>query len=394
MACLGGDGGKVGDDGAARQQRPAGATEAPSQAPIVCHKLWSRPARRPGVPGGRSGPERGRLAKTAIYHHPACARHDTGWRHPEHQGRLRAVTGALERATPVLATGAEHVLGVPLDPARLELVHTAEHIATVQRAAAAARAERRLVSLDADTVLSGASWEAATAAAGCVVGAVEAVSQGTYANAFCAVRPPGHHATGSRAMGFCLVNSVAVGARHAVEEGLASRVLIVDWDVHHGNGTQDIFYRDPDVFYLSMHQSPFYPGSGARTERGEGPGDGTTLNVPLPPGMARQRYVEELLAAIEHAASFEPELVLISAGFDAAAEDPIGGFTLREEDFQALTAGLERLTRSSAAGRIVSALEGGYNPEELGRNVVAHIEELMRVRASDAHRSNGEEAGS
>lgn len=334
--------------------------------------------------------------KTAIYHHPACARHDTGWRHPEHQGRLRAVTSALEKALPALSPDAEPVLGSPIDPARIELAHTRKHVERVRSAAATALAEGRIVSLDADTVLSGASWEAATAAAGCLVDAVEAVVGERYANAFCVVRPPGHHATASRAMGFCLLNSVAIAARHALESRLASRVLIVDWDVHHGNGTQDIFYRDPDVFYLSMHQSPFYPGTGAREERGEGPGEGTTLNLPLPPGLPPERYVDELLAAMESAASFDPDLVLISAGFDAGAEDVLGGFTLREEHFCRLTSELARLTRSSAAGRIVSALEGGYNPEELGRNVVAHIEALAEARVGGAHRSGPpetEEAG-
>jgi acetoin utilization deacetylase AcuC-like enzyme len=335
--------------------------------------------------------EREESTKTAIYSHPACARHDTGWRHPEHQGRLRAATSALEKALPSLSTDAEPVLGVPVDAAHLELAHTPEHVRHVRSAVDTALAEERLVSLDPDTVVSGASWDAATAAAGCLVGAVEAVTRGRYANAFCMVRPPGHHATASRAMGFCLFNSVAIAARHAVESRMASRVLIVDWDVHHGNGTQDIFYRDPDVFYLSMHQSPFYPGTGARNETGEGPGEGTTLNLPMAPGLAPERYVDQMLAAIEQAAAFDPELILISAGFDAAAEDVLGGFTLREEHFCQLTSGLDELTRSSAGGRIVSALEGGYNPEELGRNVVAHIETLTEVRAGRVRRRERQE---
>lgn len=327
------------------------------------------------------------MAKTAIFHHPACSRHDTGWRHPEHQGRLRAVTQALERATPDLMEGVEHRLGSLLDPQSLELAHTSQHVERVRRAVDAAIHEGRLVSLDPDTVVSAGSWEAATAAAGCIVGAVEAVMSGGHANAFCAVRPPGHHATASRAMGFCLFNSVALAARWALDSRLASRVLIVDWDVHHGNGTQEIFYEDADVFYLSLHQSPLYPGTGAREERGAGPGDGTTLNVPLPPGLPAERYVDELLIALEEAASFEPDLVIVSAGFDAAAEDPIGGFTLRDEHFRQLTVELERLTCHSAKGRIVSALEGGYDPGELGRNVVTHIKALMAVRADAAPRT-------
>ena len=334
------------------------------------------------------------MANTAVFSHPACSRHDTGWRHPEHQGRLRAVTGALERAMPAWAPDVETLSGSLVDPAVLELAHTGVHVRNVRRAAEAARVRNRPISLEADTVVCGASWEAATAAVGCVIDAVEAVARRRSRNAFCIVRPPGHHATASRAMGFCLFNSIAIGARYARQLGLANRVLIVDWDVHHGNGTQEIFYSDPDVFYVSVHQSPFYPGTGTREERGAGPAEGTTLNVPLPPGLPPPRYMDEWLAALDEAAAFRPDLVLISAGFDAGVDDPIGGFTLREEHFRALTLELDRLTRSSAQGRIVSALEGGYQPEELGRNVVAHIGALLDSRVTCSPASDKEVSAS
>ncbi|MFQ5530023.1 MAG: histone deacetylase, partial [Gemmatimonadota bacterium] len=180
--------------------------------------------------------------------------------------------------------------------------------------------------------------------------------------------------------GWGLLNNVAIAAAVARDEGLADRILIVDWDVHHGNGTQEIFYSDPNVYYLSMHQSPHYPGTGAASERGVGQGQGTTRNLPLPPGLHPDAYVEPLLAAIAEAAKqFRPDLLIISAGFDAAEDDPMGGFTLATEHFSRLTTEAVRETAATTGGRTVSALEGGYNPPELGRNVVAHLRALASV---------------
>ncbi len=324
------------------------------------------------------------MAEVALYQHPACGRHDTGWRHPEHQGRLRALLEAVGRALPDLHGSVEAVEGRLADVERLERVHDRAHLERVRRASERAVEERGVVQLDPDTVVSPASWEAALAAAGCALDAVEAVCAGTYRAAFCATRPPGHHATPDRAMGFCLVNGIATAARHAVDEGLAERVLVVDWDVHHGNGTQEVFYADPAVFYLSLHQSPHYPGTGARRERGRGAGEGTTLNLPMPPGLAPERYVEALLEGIDRATeAFAPELVLVSAGFDAARGDPLGGFTLEAEHFRTLTLELVRRTRGSAGGRVVSVLEGGYNLEELGANAVAHLTALRDAVRSE-----------
>ncbi len=317
------------------------------------------------------------MDRLQFYHHPACSLHDTGWEHAEHQGRLRAVAQAIGAALPDLHAEIRPVDASALDPALARLVHTKRHIELVREVAEEADASGELRRLDVDTVVSGRSWDAALAAAGCAVDATRAVLTGKTSTAFAAVRPPGHHAESDRAMGFCLLNNVAIATAVARSEDLAGRIFIVDWDVHHGNGTQEIFYTDPDVFYLSMHQSPHYPGTGAASECGAGAGLGTTRNLPMPPGLAPASYVESLVVAVEQvAAEFKPDLLIISAGFDAALNDPLGGFTLQSEHFRLLTTELVRRTAVSTGGRTVSVLEGGYNPLDLGRNVVAHLSAL------------------
>ncbi|MFQ5689053.1 MAG: histone deacetylase family protein [Gemmatimonadota bacterium] len=338
----------------------------------------------PGTTVEMSGDEEEQaLGRLGLYYHPQCSRHDPGWGHPEHQGRLRALMGAIGEALPDLLEQVEAVPGTPVQREALRSIHTSAHIDRVERAVREARSTGRAVRLDPDTAVSAASWDAALAASGCAVDAVEAVVNGRFRAAFCAVRPPGHHARSDRAMGFCLFNHVALAARHALRAGMAGKILIVDWDVHHGNGTQEIFYEDPDVYYLSMHQSPHYPGTGAREERGAGAGLGTTLNLPMPAGLEASCYVEALTGAFDEVLNgFAPDLVLISCGFDAALEDPLAGFTLRPEDYRRLTVELVGRTRDSVRGRIISVLEGGYEPAALGACGVAHLIGLRDAVAS------------
>lgn len=319
------------------------------------------------------------MDRVALFAHEACSAHDTGWEHPEHQGRLRAVMSALGKALPELNDRIAPLHASPASLSDIRRVHSADHVDTVGGACRRAAELEQILRLDADTAVSGRSWDAALGACGAALDAMRFVGRGDAPSAFCPVRPPGHHATAERAMGFCLFNNVAVAARAAIAEGVASRVLVVDWDVHHGNGTQDIFYEEPDVFYLSMHQHPLYPGTGAASETGRGAGEGTTLNLPMGAGLPPQEYVAALLGGLDRAADFAPELVFISAGFDAAREDPIGGFTLEPEHFAHLTHEVVERTRATAGGRVVSVLEGGYNPAELGRCVTAHLTALTEA---------------
>ena len=238
--------------------------------------------------------------------------------------------------------------------------------------------------LDADTVVSRDSFQVALAAAGACVAAVDAVFKGPEKTALCLVRPPGHHATPTHSMGFCLFNSIAVAAAHARKTHGLSRILIVDWDVHHGNGTQDIFFADPAVFFFSIHRygMGFYPGTGAADETGAGKGLGTTLNVPIQFGISVKEYHSHFTQALEKAADkIKPELVLVSAGFDAHVRDPIGSLGLDTEDFAILTRQVLDVAKTHAHGRLVSCLEGGYHLEALVDSVEAHLQELLTQAA-------------
>ncbi|MGW8266531.1 MAG: histone deacetylase family protein [Longimicrobiales bacterium] len=314
---------------------------------------------------------------TGFFLHPAAPLHDPGWGHPEHQGRLRALASAVSRDMLALHEKVVQVETRSATEEEILRVHTPGHLERVRRAVDQAMEEGRSIPLDPDTLVSEASWDAATGSSGAVLAAVDAVTQGFVRNAFVATRPPGHHATGDRAMGFCLFNHVAIGARYVLDRGIADRVLIVDWDVHHGNGTQEIFYSDPSVFYLSLHQHPHFPGTGPAEEIGTGEGEGTTLNVPLPEGTSRETYRERFSAALgEVEGRFSPGFVLISSGFDVLAGDPLGGQTLEPEDLFDLTREVLAFAESSARERVVVVLEGGYDPDRVGAGAVAVLRAL------------------
>jgi acetoin utilization deacetylase AcuC-like enzyme len=256
----------------------------------------------------------------------------------------------------------------------LLLVHTADYVRTVRMETASGMRELST----GDTAIDKGSFESAVHAVGAVLNAVDAVLEGRAANAFCAVRPPGHHATPSRGMGFCIFNNVAIAARYAQRRYGVGRVLIADWDIHHGNGTQEAFYRDPSVFCFSTHQSPWYPGTGLESETGEGPGLGFNMNCPFPAGAGGREIVGAFRDRLVPAAlRFDPQLVLISAGFDSRMGDPLGRFLLTDQDFAALT----RLLSRFADGRVVSVLEGGYQLGGLSSAVRAHVETLARLYA-------------
>ncbi len=304
----------------------------------------------------------------AFIAHPDCGRHDTGWNHPEHVGRLRAIPRAL-RQDPQLFERLIHHEPRHATPGELALAHDPAYIERVQRVAVAGGGR-----LDADTVASEGSWDAACAATGAVLDAIEMTANGRVRRAFCAVRPPGHHALREHAMGFCLFGSVAIGAHYALGGALAQRVLIVDWDVHHGNGTQALVQGDPRIRFVSMHQYPWYPGTGDASEVGP---HRTLFNVPMAPGLPAVQYTDALLGAIDRATTgWTPDLVLVSAGFDSLAGDPLGGFTLEMHDVDLLTREIGARADTWCGGRLVSALEGGYHPERLGEACVVHMRAL------------------
>ena len=307
---------------------------------------------------------------TLLYTSPVFLEHETG-SHPEKSERLRRITRHLHETG--LADRCRQPEIQPASLARLARIHSPAYIAEVEEFA-----KTRPGYIEADTVVSPRSYDVAVQAAGAGGNAVERILRGEDKQALCLVRPPGHHALEKSAMGFCLFNNIAVAARTATKEFGLERVLIVDWDVHHGNGTQDAFWEDPQVAFFSIHRYPFYPGTGSTDEVGGGKARDTKLNVPVKFGTPRKEYLSRFTTELEAFADrVKPQLILISAGFDAHALDPIGSLGLEVEDFQQLSRVVLNIANTHAAGRLVSMLEGGYNVDLLPLCVEAHLRELL-----------------
>lgn len=312
---------------------------------------------------------------TLLYSDPLFLKHETG-PHPETADRLRAITARLNKRE--LVKQCTPGTYQPLTEDAVAKIHNPKMIHRAKQVA-----EHGGGMLDADTVVSVDSFQVALAAAGACAAAVDAVLKGPEKTALCLVRPPGHHATPTRSMGFCLFDNIALAAQRAKDAHQLSRLLIVDWDVHHGNGTQDIFYESPEVMFHSIHRfgNGFYPGTGAADETGRGKGLGYTINDPIRFGTARKDYRDRFTKSLEKAADkIKPELVLISAGFDAHAKDPIGSLGLDVEDFATLTKLVLDVAKVHSHGRVVSCLEGGYHLDALAESVQAHLEELLAAK--------------
>ncbi len=308
---------------------------------------------------------------TLLYTHSSFLDHDTGPHHPERAERLVQVYRHLERTK--LGAQCRHIEWQPATPEDIQRVHQAMYVHQLQT-----YVQHGGGRIESDTVVCDRSYDVALLAAGAVTDAVRMVVDGQDKTALCLVRPPGHHALAAGAMGFCLFNNVAVGTRLATRQLGLNRVLIVDWDVHHGNGTQASFWEDPQVGFLSIHRWPFYPGTGWSDETGAGPGAGTICNVPVEFGTSRESFRAQFTSALERqAARLRPELVMVSAGFDAHYADPVGSLGLETEDYQPLSQAVLAIADQYAGGKLVSVLEGGYNTSALAGCVEVHLRELL-----------------
>jgi acetoin utilization deacetylase AcuC-like enzyme len=310
---------------------------------------------------------------TGFFYHPTFLLHDAGPGHPERPDRVHVILNHLRETK--LLDRLEQFEPSPAEVDDLALVHPITYIKSIEDACG-----RAPIALDSDTIVStSSSFDAARLAAGAAIQACELVATGHLANAFCAVRPPGHHAEPQQAMGFCLFSNVAIAASFLRARQLAERVLIIDWDVHHGNGTQAATYDRGDIFFLSFHQWPLYPGTGRPDENGRGEGDGKNLNVTFAPNTSEAEYLEKFSSTVKKVfVEYSPDFILISAGFDAHRDDPLANLNLTENGYAQMTGLVVELAQKSAGGRIVSVLEGGYDLAALAGSVAAHIEILLK----------------
>ena len=313
------------------------------------------------------------MTPVGLVSHPGYLSHLTGFTHPERPERLQAITDHLIQAG--LMKDLVPVEPRPAERKWIELIHSASYVSRVEETCRSGRA----IIDSIDTGISLHSFDVSLLAAGGAMAAADAIMADRLRHAFCAVRPPGHHALRELAMGFCLFNNIAITARYLQRHHRLSRILIVDWDVHHGNGTQEAFYDDPSVLFFSIHQYPFSPGTGSTAETGEGEGEGFTVNAPMEAGCGDDDYLkvfEEVLAP--RALGFKPDFILISAGFDAHRADPLGGMNLTEKGYARLTDIVRSWAADLCGGRILSLLEGGYNLQALARSVESHLGSLKQ----------------
>ncbi|HLX64097.1 MAG TPA: histone deacetylase [Planctomycetota bacterium] len=307
--------------------------------------------------------------------------HDPGAGHPERPARISSILAALTKAelTEEKSPNIKRIAPRHATADEVRLCHSGDYVRLAETEIT--RGDKTLST--GDTNVCAASLETAYLATGGVLETVDTLFRGEIANAFCAIRPPGHHATPNRGMGFCVFNNIAIAARYAQKNHGVKRVLIADWDVHHGNGTQDIFYEDGSVFFFSTHQWPLYPGTGRTTDTGAGKGLGFTMNFPLPKG-TRQAVLDAFKdKLVPEMKKFKPELILISAGFDSREGDPLGGFKLTDADFAELTRLMLDMAQEHCSGRLISVLEGGYNLDGLASAAAAHVRELQKGEAKD-----------
>lgn len=309
--------------------------------------------------------------KTALIYHPIYLQHDTGPHHPERASRLQSILRKLQKTWLI-----DKLKVIEPKPASIEdiaLVHSMDYVLGIKEIC-----KKGSINLDPDTVVSKDSFETALFAAGAVIKGIDLIFNGEIDNVFCMVRPPGHHARPSQAMGFCIFNNVAIGARYIQKKYKLNRILIIDWDVHHGNGTEEVFYEDPRVFYISLHQYPHYPGTGSKESTGKGKGKGFNLNIPMESGSGDAEYIKAFRGIIiPKVKDFKPEFIMISSGFDGHKDDPLSSINLTENGYHEMTKMVKEEARLYSKNRIVSVLEGGYNLLSLANSVHSHLEALL-----------------